>query len=473
MKSPLPCFLVILLLAGAIAPATAQQESVRKQPELRVDNTPLRASEGRTPAPASYADVLDQVRTSVVSVYSSKIERRSIPSYLRGILGDLPDRERRVDGLGSGVIISPDGYILTNNHVVADADELRVLLNDNRELVAKVIGTDPKTDIAVIKIEGESLPAATLTDSDKLRVGDVVFAIGNPLGVGQTVTMGIVSATSRRVGILDDVRGYEDFIQTDAAINRGNSGGALIDARGRVVGINSAIVSNSQGNIGIGFAIPANLARFILRSLVETGTVARGMMGVTSETLTPDLAESYGLKRDTKGVIVTELNPAGGPAAKAGLKPDDIITAIDGRAVTSLEDLRLLVAQTSPGTTVRVDYLRDSKPLTAQVTLGKLEDGTAAAGQFLPGVEVATLTSDLRREYGISESINGLLITGIAVRSPYGAVFPRGGVITQINGVPVRTVADARQALRGQGIPNRASIWINGTNRRISFLTPE
>ncbi len=472
MKSyRLPLFTIVLLTA--LSPAFAQKDSPsRKHPELRIDNTPLRAGEAKAPAPASYADVLDQVRASVVSVYSSKIERRSIPNYLRGILGDLPDRERRVDGLGSGVIISPDGYILTNNHVVADADELKVLLHDDRELVAKVIGTDPKTDIAVIKIEATNLPAATLTDSDKLRVGDIVFAIGNPLGVGQTVTMGIVSATSRRVGILDDVRGYEDFIQTDAAINRGNSGGALIDARGRVVGINSAIVSNSQGNIGIGFAIPANLARFILKSLVETGTVARGLLGVTSETLTPDLAESYGLKRETKGVIVTDLNPANGPAAKAGLKPDDIITAIDGRAVTSLEDLRLLVAQTSPGTTVRVDYLRDAKPQTAQVTLGKLEDGAAAAGEFLPGVEVAALTPELRREYGIDDRVNGLLITDLAVRSAYGAVFPRGGVITQINGIPVRTVADARQALRDDNIPNRASIWINGTNRRVSFLSP-
>lgn len=473
MKSYHLSLFTIVLLAATLNSAIAQKDSSsRKHPELRIDNTPLRTSEARAPAPASYADVLDQVRASVVSVYSSKIERRSIPNYLRGILGDLPDRERRVDGLGSGVIISPDGYILTNNHVVADADELKVLLNDDRELVAKVIGTDPKTDIAVIKIEAADLPAATLTDSDKLRVGDIVFAIGNPLGVGQTVTMGIVSATSRRVGILDDVRGYEDFIQTDAAINRGNSGGALIDARGRVVGINSAIVSNSQGNIGIGFAIPANLARFILKSLVETGTVARGLLGVTSETLTPDLAESYGLKRDTKGVIVTDLNPANGPAAKAGLKPDDIITAIDGRVVTSLEDLRLLVAQTSPGTTVRVDYLRDAKPQIAQVTLGKLEDGAAAAGEFLPGVEVAALTPELRREYGIDDRVNGLLITDIAVRSAYSAVFPRGGVITQINGVPVRTVADARQALRDDNVPNRASIWINGTNRRVSFLSP-
>jgi len=462
-----------LLFAGLAAGLAAQKEAVSRQhPELRVDNSPLRPGEAKAPAQSSYADVLDQVRASVVSVYSSKIERRSVPNYLRGILGDLPDRERRVEGLGSGVIISPDGYILTNNHVVADADELKVLLSDERELVAKVIGADPKTDIAVIKIDGEGLPAATLTDSDKLRVGDIVFAIGNPLGVGQTVTMGIVSATSRRVGILEDVRGYEDFIQTDAAINRGNSGGALIDARGRVVGINSAIVSNSQGNIGIGFAIPTNLARFILKSLVETGTVARGMMGISSDTLTPDLAQSYGLKRDTKGVIITELNPANGPAAKAGLKPDDIITSIDGRSVPSVDDLRLLIAQTSPGTKVKVDYFRDAKPQTLEVVLAKLEDGSAPAGDFLPGVSVSTLTPELRREYGIDERVNGLLITEVVARSPYGSVFPRGGVITQINGIPVRTVGEAREALRDNNVPNRASIWINGANRRVSFLSP-
>jgi serine protease Do/serine protease DegQ len=462
--------LTSLLFAGLAAALTAQKDSgSRKHPELRLDNTPLRTGEAKAPAQSSYADVLDQVRASVVSVYSSKIERRSIPNYLRGILGDVPDRERRVDGLGSGVIISPDGYILTNNHVVADADELKVLLSDERELVAKVIGADPKTDIAVIKIDGENLPAATLTDSDKLRVGDIVFAIGNPLGVGQTVTMGIVSALARtQVGVSD----YQFFIQTDAAINPGNSGGALVDADGRLVGINTAIYSRSGGSVGIGFAIPAAMVKVILKSLVETGTVARGMMGISSDTLTPDLAQSYGLKRDTKGVIITELNPSNGPAAKAGLKPDDIITSIDGRPVATFEDLRLLIAQTPPGTKVKVEYFRDAKPQTAEVVLAKLEDGASPAGEFLPGVSVATLTPELRREYGIDERVNGLVITEVAARSAYGSIFPRGGVITQINGIPVRTVAEAREALRDNNVPNRASIWINGANRRVSFLSP-
>ncbi|MFY7851451.1 MAG: S1C family serine protease, partial [Brevundimonas sp.] len=220
----------------------------------------------------------------------------AINPLFRQYFGDLPERESRQEGLGSGVIVSPDGYILTNNHVIEGADELKVTLADDRDFPARIVGTDPKTDVAVLKIEAEGLPVLTLADSDRVRVGDIAFAVGNPLGVGQTVTMGIVSAKGRsRLGLLERVSGYEDFIQTDAAINMGNSGGALIDARGRLIGVNSAIISPSRGNIGIGFAIPVNLARFIMNSLVETGAVARGYLGVTSDTLTAELAEQLGL----------------------------------------------------------------------------------------------------------------------------------------------------------------------------------
>ena len=216
----------------------------------------------------SYADVLEPVQRAVVSVYSTKIikERIAINPFFRQFFGNIPDQEResRQEGLGSGVIVSADGYILTNNHVVEGADELKVTLADDRDFMAKVVGTDPKTDVAVLKIEAEGLPTVTLADSDKLRVGDVVFDVGNPLGVGQTVTMGIISAKGRsKLGLLENVSGYEDFIQTDAAINMGNSGGALVDARGRLIGINSAIITPSRGSVGIGFAIPVNLARFI------------------------------------------------------------------------------------------------------------------------------------------------------------------------------------------------------------------
>ena len=435
-------------------------------PVLKEDSTPV--SEGKGPAVTSYADMLDGIRPAVISVYSSKIVREQVPPLLRQLVGPaVKGREERLDGLGSGVIISSDGYILTNYHVVADADELKVTLNDDRELVAKVIGTDPKTDVAVIKIEADKLPAATLGNSDKLRVGDVVFAIGNPLGVGQTVTMGIISATGRRVGILEEVAGYEDFIQTDASINRGNSGGALIDAKGRLVGINSAILSNNQGSIGIGFAIPVNLARSIMNSLIETGTVSRGYLGVSTEVLTPELAESFDLPKGTKGIVIDNLTSADGPAAKAGLKREDIITAVNDRLVTSWEDLRLMIAKTPPGTKVVIKYLRGGKAGTAEVTLGRLEDAGGAEGEWLPGVTVSALTEPLRKELHLDERIDGVVITEISDQSPYGDVFPLGAVIEQINRVPVTDFASAKQALLDGR--NLALISYHGVFRYVVF----
>jgi serine protease Do/serine protease DegQ len=437
-----------------------------KKPALKIDTTPV--GNLTSAAVTSYADVLENIRPAVVSVYSSKIVRQRIPDYFRPFLGNQPAPEQRQRGLGSGVIISSDGFIITNNHVVEEADELKVLLNDEREFTAKVIGTDPKTDVAVIKIDVEHLPAATLADSAKLRVGDIVFAIGNPLGVGQTVTMGIVSATSRRVGILDEVAGYEDFIQTDAAINQGNSGGALIDARGRLVGINSAIISTSQGNIGIGFAIPINLASSIMNSLIETGTVARGYMGVSTDALNPDMAESFGLKPDAKGVIITNLNPADGPAAKAGLKREDIITAINDKTITSRDDLRLIIAQTAPGTKINVKYLRDGKAQAVDVTLGKLPDDNAAEGEFLPGVSVSPLTPELRKEMRLDEHVGGIVISEVAATSPYRENFPQGAVIEQLNRLPVIDLASAKRALRPEG-RNIALIYYRGVYRYVMF----
>lgn len=436
-----------------------------KKPTLKVDASPVGETRGVV---ASYADALETIRPAVVSVTSSKMVRQQVPEYLRRF--GAQGREQPVKGLGSGVIVSSDGFIITNNHVVEDADELKVQLSDEREYTAKIIGTDPKTDVAVIKIDATNLPAATLADSAKLRVGDVVFAIGNPLGVGQTVTMGIVSATGRRVGILDEVGGYEDFIQTDAAINQGNSGGALIDARGRLVGINSAIISTSQGNIGIGFAIPVNLASGIMNSLIETGSVARGYMGVAThpDALTPDMAEEFGLPRDTRGVIVTDLNPADGPAAKAGLKRGDIIVAIDGRTVATRDDLRMIIAQNLPGTKVTVKYFRDKQARTAEVTLGKLSDDVAAAdGELVDGVSVTPLTPELRRELRIDDRVDGVAITGVEADSPYRADFPQGGVIEQINRVPVTDLATAKRALRDGR--NLALVYYRGVYRYIIF----
>jgi serine protease Do/serine protease DegQ len=448
---------------GKSAPVAKSTEPVKK-PTLKVDPTSI--GETKSAVVLSYADSLESIRPAVVSVYSSKIVRQQVPEFLRqqGLRGG----EQTQRGLGSGVIVSADGFIITNNHVVEGADELKVLLNDERELTAKVIGTDPKTDVAVIKIEAENLPAATLADSSKLRVGDVVFAIGNPLGVGQTVTMGIISATGRRVGILDEVGGYEDFIQTDAAINQGNSGGALIDARGRLVGINSAIISTSQGNIGIGFSIPINLANSIMNSLIETGTVSRGYLGVSTDALAPDMAESFGLKADAKGVIITDLNPTDGPAAKAGLKREDIITAINDKPVTTRDDLRLLIAQNLPGTKITVKFLRDGKPDSREVTLGKLPDDGQADGEFLPGVTVSALTADLRKELRIDDRIEGIVITDITANSDYRETFPQGAVIVQLNRVPVSDLATAKKQLR-EG-RNLAFVYYRGAFRYVMFV---
>ncbi len=468
MKTKLVAALLTVGAASLLLGAESKkpEKAVLKKPDLKIDATPV--GEGKAPVLTSYSDVLNDIRTSVVSVYSSKTVREELPPFFRQLYGNnVQGREQRQEGLGSGVIISTDGYILTNNHVVAEADELKVQLTDDREFTAKVIGTDPKTDIAIIKIDADKLPAATLADSDKLKVGDIVFAIGNPLAVGQTVTMGIISATSRHVGILEEVGGYEDFIQTDASINQGNSGGALIDAKGRVVGINSAIISNNRGSIGIGFAIPVNLARNIMNSLIETGTVARGYMGVTTTALTPELAESFNLPKETKGVIITDLSSSSSPAAKAGLKREDIIVAVSDKPVTSLDDLRLFIAQNSPGTKVKVKYLRDGKPLTVDVTLDRLEDGGGAEGELLPGVTVEMLTDDLRKHMRIGDRVEGLVITEISPESRYADTFLMGAVIEQINRIPVTDLHVAKQSL--QPGRNMALVFYRGVYRYVVF----
>lgn len=417
---------------------------------LKIDPSPLAA--GPNARVTSYADVIEPVQAAVVSVYSSKTtkQRIQVPDIFRQFYGNdaFPDRESTERGLGSGVIVSKDGYILTNNHVVAEADSLRVTLNDGREFDAKVIGTDPKTDVAVIKVDAANLPILTLSDSDKLRVGDIVFAVGNPLGVGQTVTMGIISATGRQVGILAEQGGYESFIQTDAAINQGNSGGALVDAQGRLVGINSAILSGrgSTGNIGIGFAIPVNLASSVLASLVDTGSVSRGYLGITGETLTPDLAEALAMSKDQKGVIVTNL-PKDSPAAKAGLARSDVITAIDGKAVNTMQDLRFIIAAKAPGSAVEVKLLRDDKERTIRVNLGSLD--TAVAGQeTLRGVKLEPLSDGNRQKVGAPRDLDGLVITDVADDSPFARRLAAGMVIVAINRQPVNSIEDAQRLLR-------------------------
>jgi len=439
---------------------------------LRIDTSEVG---GGAAVVTSYGDALDLVRPAVVSVYSTKFVRYRTPGTrfndpLFDRLFGTPGSEtvRPEQGLGSGVIVSPEGYILTNNHVVEGADEIRVLLTDNRELVAKVIGTDPKTDIAVIKVTADNLPSATLGDSDGIRVGDVVFALGNPLGIGQTATMGIVSATGRRgLGLLDrgDDPGYEDFIQTDAAINMGNSGGALVDARGRLVGINTAIISTTRGNIGIGFSIPINLASYVMHSLIESGAVLRGYLGVNTQDLDPNLATEFGVK-DGKGVLITGLE-AGGPAEVAGLRRGDVVTEMNGRAVSTVDELRLNVAQIRPGTEIDVKYIRNGEAGELKVVLGQRAEPTAATGEFIEGVTVVPVTDAIRREYQLSQETKGLVVTEVDRRSRYATLLPVGTVIEQVNQQPA---ADLRTALasvrRGRNV---LLVSYRGVYRYLSF----
>jgi serine protease Do/serine protease DegQ len=449
-----PAFRLLAVVLLATASLVAAQPKARSAPAVRpsppavrIDASPLEA--GTEPARLrSYADVIEPAQKAVVSVYSTRIvrEQMAINPLFRQYFGDLPERESRQEGLGSGVIVSPDGYILTNNHVIEGADELKVTLADDRDFPARIVGTDPKTDVAVLKIEAEGLPVLTLAASDRVRVGDIAFAVGNPLGVGQTVTMGIVSAKGRsRLGLLERVSGYEDFIQTDAAINMGNSGGALIDARGRLIGVNSAIISPSRGNIGIGFAIPVNLARFIMNSLVETGAVARGYLGVTSDTLTAELAEQLGLARGTRGVIITEIDAAS-PAEAAGLRRADVIVALNGQNVLTWEDLRVLVAQSLPDSKVSLKVLRDGKARSVDVELGRVIDNP---DELVAGVEAAPLTPEVRRRLGLNDSrIAGLVVTRVSEDSPHRGRLAEGMVILEINRAPVPDLAAGRERIR-------------------------
>lgn len=449
-SSPLRLVLVLILAGGLGAVPALATTSAREAPAVKFDPTPVTAG-ASGPMVLSYADVIEPVQAGVVSVYSTKRVRQQVPMnpLFRQFFGDQPAQEREQQGLGSGVIVTPDGFILTNNHVIEGADELRVALPDGREFEAKLIGSDPKTDVAVIKIEATELPQVTFADSDRLRVGDVVFAVGNPLGIGQTVTMGIVSAMGRNdLGLLEGGAGYEDFIQTDAAINMGNSGGALIDARGRLVGINTAIISTTRGNIGIGFAIPANLAASIMNSLVQTGAVQRGFLGVQVDAITPELAQMLDLPRGATGVLVAQVTPDG-PADKAGIQRNDAILEINGRKVRSVQDLRLVVSQILPGSAIDVLIVRAGETKTIKVELGQLTDITASTTELIEGVEVQRVDDEARRRFGFPANLEGWLVTAVQPNSPYARQLAPSMVMVEINREPAhRDLPQARQQFR-------------------------
>lgn len=481
----LACLFSQLLLPLDLSAVERDRRREAEKPEIRVDSEAVQNRTGA--AVATYADVVEAAQKAVVSVNITKIitQRRPVNPLFDHFFGDRVPREResREQGIGSGVIVSKNGYILTNNHVVEGADVLNVTLPDEREFTARVIGTDPQTDVAVIKVDAEDLPALTLADSDKMRVGDVVFAIGNPLGIGQTVTMGIVSALGRNnLGLLDreDQVGYENFIQTDAAINMGNSGGALIDAKGRLAGINTAIVSTTRGNIGIGFAIPINLASMVMHSLVETGSVSRGFLGVNVDPLTASLAEAMGLRKEARGVIVTQVEP-GSPADKAGLRRGDAILSINGRTIASRQDLRLFISQFAPGTEVEVRTMRiDSKgrghgadqPKEMELTikLGRRANETGS-NEILPGVTVAPVTDEVRERLSLEDRVRGLVVTEVATNSPFAEQFVPNVVILEINRVAVNDPEAAREAIvRGQN--NLFLVYYRRAYRYLPVLVP-
>jgi serine protease Do len=475
-----------LVLSHGLLSGPAQAAAL---PKLNLQEAPLAPS---VKAATSLAPIVKRVAPSVVNIYTTKRVRdlpRMLPffddPFFRwffegpGGLERVP-RERREQALGSGVIVSEDGYILTANHVVEGADEIKVALADEKTVLdAKLVGTDPQTDIAVLKVEGRKLPAIAIADSDKVEVGDFVLAIGNPFGVGQTVTAGIVSAKGRGgMGIVD----YEDFIQTDASINPGNSGGALVDAEGRLIGINTAILSRTGGNLGIGFAVPINLARYVMERLITEGKVSRGYLGVLIQPVTEGLAREFKLK-EAAGALVGEVT-AGSPADQAGLKEGDVIVEFNGKKVVDSRQLRLMVAQTAPGTKATLKIIRDGKEQVLTVKLGELQPdqlarvgrggrGWQAKNDPFRGVELADLDNRMRRQFDIPAQIRGPVVVAVEPDSPAAEGGIRvGDVILEINRQRISSVEDALNlASRYRGARVLLRVWRDGGSRYVVIDT--
>jgi serine protease Do len=458
---------------------------------VRYDWTPVAESKEPVAATAvavggagipSFVPIVKAVTPAVVNISTSRVvkgpQSGEMPPgmddpFFRHFFGDefyrrfqIP-KDRRENSLGSGVIVGADGYIVTNNHVVAKADEIKVLLSDKREFKGKVVGTDPKSDIAVIKIDGKDLPMIPWGDSDKLDVGEYVLAIGNPFGLNQTVTMGIVSALGRaNVGITD----YEDFIQTDAAINPGNSGGALVNTRGELVGINTAIFSRSGGYMGIGFAVPSKMVNAVMSSLIKTGKVVRGWLGVSIQPVTPEIAKQFGLK-EARGALVNEVIPES-PAVGAGIKSGDVITSFDGKAIDSPAMLRNIVASTLVGKTVKVELLRDKKTVSAEVKITEqpkdvqragTEEGADEGAQntALAGLEVRNLTAEITRQLGLPAGSAGVVVAGIGdAAAAAEAGVEEGDVIVEINRKSVRNINDYRKVTEKLGKKDDALLLV-------------
>lgn len=453
---------------------------------------PVLADGSRT----SYADIVERVAPAVVKVsIEHKIkasEQTSSPldnGFLRGFPGfpqNAPQRPQIEHGVGSGVIVSADGTILTNNHVVEGADKINVEMNDHRTFTAKVIGADALSDLAVIKIEANNLPFLNLGDSDKVRVGDIVLAIGNPLGIGQTVTSGIISAKGRRTGLSDG--SFEDFLQTDAPINRGNSGGALINLTGELIGINSQILSSGAGggSIGIGFSIPSNMAKSVMEQLLKDGKVHRGQLGVVIQNITPDLAKSLDLK-DTQGVLVSDVKP-GGAADKAGIKRGDVITSVNGEKAEDSNIIRNRVAQTAPGSEITLTVWRDGKEQDFKVKLEELSPDTAkinnpddgnnkqgddSNGSSKLGLNLQPVTPEIAAQLGIPAGTKGLIVTDVDESGAAAdAGISKGDIIQEINRQPVETFDQVKAAIdKGGDKPLLVLILRGGRTAYITVQT--
>jgi serine protease Do len=441
----------------------ADAAAVAAVPDLPPPNRDLGAAQ--LPASGTFAPLVKKAAPAVVSVQSTRTatvpEMSGLPEGFpfpfffgpQGPEGEQEPMERRQRGIGSGVIFSSDGYILTNHHVIEDADEVKVQLLDEREFTAKVIGSDAKTDIAVLKVEATGLPTLPLGNSSAVEVGDITLAIGNPFGIGQTVTMGIVGATGREFGIMAAQAGYEDFIQTDAAINPGNSGGALINTRGELIGINTAILSRSGGYQGVGFAVPVNLAHHVTKQLVEHGRVQRGYMGVGIQDISSSMSKTLDIP-DSKGAVVTNVEP-GGPASKAGFKQYDVIRSIEGKDIRDSRELRLAVANIAPGQTIDVEVLREGKPQTLKVTLTEFpsDEPRASASEpgqqgALEGVSVDELTPEIARQLRLEGDISGVVVSRVSPSSAAAeAGLATGDVIQEVARKPVSSVAEFRSAM--------------------------